>query len=337
VTGAGPRVAALGGRSGPSLLVQGLRGSGWRLTAIVATTDSGSSSGVIREQFGLPAPGDIRSVLALAACPPPESALLPDLFEFRFRPSSDGSLRGMALGNLVLAALAERLGGMEAAVAAAAGMLRCWATVLPVPSEPARLCARLMDGRVVHGELAVRGVGKAPITELFLEPAEVRVSEACTAAIREADLVVLGPGGLYCSVLPSLLPPPIGQAIRARRGKTVYVCNTTTQPGQTDGLDAAAHVRELIRYLGDGQLDYVLLNTRPPSAEMLSAYRADDVHYMPVTTDQIETIRALGPVAVAGDLVEEAWEGKRALHKLDTIRHDPAKVAEALRSLLVGC
>jgi uncharacterized cofD-like protein len=337
VTGAGPRIAALGGRSGPSLLVQGLRDSGWRLTAIVTTTDSGSSSGVIREQFGLPAPGDIRSVLALAATPSPESSLLPDLFEFRFRPSSDGSLRGMALGNLILAALAERLGGMEAAVAAAAGLLGCWARVLPVPSEPARLCARLTDGRVVRGELEVRGVGKAPIAELFLEPPEVRVSEACTAAIREADLVVLGPGGLYCSLLPSLLPAPIRQAIRARHGKTVYVCNTTTQPGQTDGLDAADHVQELLRYLGEGQLDYVLLNDRAPSDAMRAAYRADDVHYMPVTAETFARVRALGAVPVGRDLVEEAWEGKRALHKLDTIRHDPGKVADALRSLLAGC
>src|SRR5574337_1267340 len=211
------RLVTLGGRSGPSLMVRGFRGSAWAVTAIVTTTDTGSSSGVIRDQFGLPAPGDIRSVLAAAANPRPDIEPLVDLFEFRFRPACDSSLRNMALGNLILAAFAETLGDFDRAVEAVARLFDCWAVVLPVPSSPATLCARLADGSVVREELNVRATGKPAIVEVFLEPAAVRVPDACVRAIREADLIVCGPGGLYCSVLPGLLPGPMRQAVQESR------------------------------------------------------------------------------------------------------------------------
>jgi uncharacterized cofD-like protein len=311
-----------------------LRGSGWAVTAIVTTTDSGSSSGVIREQFGLPAPGDIRSVLAAGADPSPDLKPLADLLEYRFHPAHDSPLRNMALGNLILTAFAEVLGDFDRAVAAVAQLLHCWAVVLPVPSSPATLCARLTDGSVVRGEINVRTPGKPPIAEVFLEPAEVQVAEAAIQAIHEADLVVLGPGGLYCSVLPGLLPGGVRRAVQEARARTAYICNTTTQPGQTDGFDTVAHVREMLRYLGEGHLDYVLLNTQVPSEEMLEAYRRDEVHFMPVTPEEIRQVKALGPIPVVGNFVEEGWRGKRTLHKLDTIRHDPHKVATALQTLI---
>ncbi len=328
-----PRLVVVGGRSGPSLIVQGFRESGWDVTAIVTTTDTGSSSGVIRDQFGLPAPGDIRTVLAAAAKPRPGLEPLVDLFEFRFRPASDSSLRNMALGNLILTAFAETLGDFDRAVEAVARLFDCWAVVLPLPSSPTTLCARLADGSVVRGEFNIRAPGKAPIAEVFLDPAETRVAEAAIQAIHTADLIVFGPGGLYCSVLPGLLPSPIRRAIQETRAKTVYICNTTTQPGQTDGFDAVAHVQEVLRYLGAGHLDYVLLNTQVPVDEMIAAYRQDDVHFMPVTPEEIRRVKALGPIPVVGNFVEEDWRGKRALHKLDTIRHDPHKVATTLQSL----
>jgi uncharacterized cofD-like protein len=326
----------MGGRSGPSLIVEGFRGSGWAVTAIVTTTDTGSSSGVIRDQFGIPAPGDIRSVLAAAADPLPALKPLAELLEFRFRPAQDSTLRNMALGNLILAAFADALGDFDRAVQAVAGLLHCWVAVFPVPSSPSTLCARLADGSTVRGELNVRAPGKAPIAEVFLEPGEVRIAAALLGAIHEADLIVLGPGGLYCSVLPTLLPPPIRQAVRESAARTVYVCNTTTQPGQTDGFDIVGHVREVRRYLGEGQLDFVLLNTQVPADDMIQAYRQDGVHFLPVTPDAIQGVTALGPRPVLGDFVEEGWQGKRSLHKLDTIRHDPHRVAAALRTLVAG-
>ena len=329
-----PRLVAIGGRAGPSLIIQGFKESGWLVTAIVTTTDSGSSSGIIREQFGIPAPGDIRSVLVHAADPPPALKPLPDLFEFRFQPSQDSTLRNMALGNLVLTALAQTLGGFDRAVQAVAELFNCWAQVVPVPSAPVTLCARLTDSSVVRGEASVRATGKAPVAELFLDPADAPVADACLQALHEADLIVLGPGGLYCSVLPGLLPPLIRQAVRSARAKVVYICNTTTQPGQTDGFDIVAHTLEIMRYLGEGRLDYVLLNTQAPSTEMIDAYRQDDVHFMPVTGAEIERLRLLGPLPILGNFVETEWQGKRALHKLDTIRHDPRKVATVLQSLI---
>lgn len=325
---------ALGGRAGPCLIVQGFRGSGWDVTALVTTTDSGSSSGVIREQFGIPAPGDIRSVLAAAADPRPGLESLPDLFEFRFHPKSDVTLRNMALGNLILSAYAEMLGDFDRAVEAAGRLVNSCAVVLPVPSSPTTLCARLADGSVVRGELNVRTAGKPPIARVFLDPADARVSDAALEAIRAADLIVLGPGGLYCSVLPGLLLEPIRRAVQGARAKTVYVCNTTTQPGQTDGFDTVAHVQEILRYLGEGHLDYVLLNSQVPSDEMIAAYRQDDVHFMPVTPEEIRRVKGLGPIPVVGHFVEEGWRGKRALHKLDTVRHDPHKLATILQTLV---
>jgi uncharacterized cofD-like protein len=329
-----PKLVTLGGRSGPSLIVQGFRGTGWTVTALVTTTDSGSSSGVIREQFRLPAPGDIRTVLAAAAEPTGDPNALADLFEHRLRPTGDSTLDNMALGNLVLTALAERLGDLERAVEEAARLLKCWAEVLPIPASPATLCARLADGSVVRGEANVRAMGKPPIATLFLEPADPRVSEACLRALHEADLVVLGPGGLYCSVLPGLLVEPIRRAIAASAARTAYICNMTTQPGQTDGLDIVAHVEEVLQYLGGRRLDYVLLNIQVPGEEMLAAYREDQVHFMPVTPEEARRVKALGSVPVVGNFVEEGWRGKRVLHKLDTIRHDPHKLATALRALI---
>lgn len=329
-----PRIVAIGGRAGPSLIIQGFKGSGWRVTAIVTTTDSGSSSGIIREQFGVPAPGDIRSVLVDAADPLPSLKPLPDLFEFRFQPARDSTLRNMALGNLILTALAQTHGGFDRAVQAVAELFNCWARVLPVPSAPAALCARLADGSVVRGEASVRATGKPPVAKVFLDPVDPPVADACLQALHEADLIVLGPGGLYCSVLPGLLPPPIRQAVRAARAKVVYVCNTTTQPGQTDGFDIVEHAREIMRYLGEGRLDYVLLNTQAPSVEMIDTYRQDGVHFMPVTGAEIERLRQLGPLPILGNFVETDWQGKRMLHKLDTIRHDPHKVAAVLQGLI---
>jgi len=180
----------------------------------------------------------------------------------------------------------------------------------------------------VRGELCVRATGKAPIAELFLDPKEARVSEGALRAIREADLIVLGPGGLYCSVLPGILPLPVRDAIRERRGKTAYICNTTTQPGQTDGFDATAHVREVLRYLGDGHLDYALLNIQVPSREVITAYRADDVHFMPVTPEEIRRVKALGAIPIVGKFVTDEWEGKRALAQT---RHDPSRPDEGGR------
>jgi uncharacterized cofD-like protein len=314
-------------------VLEGFRDAGYAVTALVATTDTGSSSGVIREQFGLPAPGDLRTVLVAASGLPPGLRPLADLFEHRFQPARDSSLRNMALGNLVLAALAARLGDFGAAVEEAARLLQCWAAVLPVPASPATISARLADGSVVRGEANVRKPGKPRIDHLFLEPDGVAVPPRSVQAILEADLVVLGPGGLYCSVLPALLPRPIRSALGASRAKTVFICNTTTQPGQTDGLDPAAHVRELLRYL-DGRLDYVLLNSEAPGAAMIEAYARDGVRFMPVTAQDIRRIQEMGPTPVTGGLLEEGWRGKRALHKLDTIRHDPRKVAAALRGLV---
>ena len=330
----GPRLVAIGGRSGPSLLVQGFAGSGWAVTAIVTTTDSGSSSGVIRKQFGIPAPGDIRTVLASAADTSSDLGVLADLFEFRFQPAADSTLRNMALGNLILTAMVERVGDFAQAVEAAARLLRCWAEVLPVPSSPTTLCARLADGSVVRGEVNVRAPGKPPIAELFLDPSDVQVAGACLRAIREADLIVLGPGGLYCSVLSAILAGPIRQAIRESRAKTAFVCNTTTQPGQTDGFDSVVHVREMVRYLGEGHLDYVILNTRVPGDEVITAYGGDGVRFMPVSSEEVRRVREMGPTPVVGDFVESDWRGKRSLHKLDTIRHEPRKLATALRALV---
>jgi uncharacterized cofD-like protein len=326
-----PRIVAIGGGAGPALVARSLPEHLDRFCAVVGVTDSGSSTGVVREAFGLPAPGDVRAALsALLRLSDPTSPWA-DLLEFRFRPRTAGQLSNMAVGNLLLAALSLQEKSFPGAVEAACRLLGCRGRVLPACADPAHLTAELADGRRVIGEVAIRQPGKPPIRTLAVADRACRAWEPALAAIREADLLFIGPGNLYTSVLSCLVVPGVAEAIRECRGIRIYIPNTTTYPGQTDGYTVLSHVDEILAYLPGAPIHYAILNDQQPAARVEAAYRREGIHFIPVQPWEIQEIVKRGTRALAAGLLEPDLAEPRRLHKLDTIRHDPAKLGHVLR------
>jgi uncharacterized cofD-like protein len=212
-------------------------------------------------------------------------------------------------------------------------MVGCAANVLPVAVIDTQLCATLADGAIVVGELAVRGLDKPPIERLFLRESALAHPPAL-AAIQDADLVVLGPGSLFTTLLACLLFGGMAEALQASRGKVVYICNTTTQPGQTDRYSALDHVRRVVEALGPGVLNAVLLNCGRPSPAALARYAADGVLLLQPDDAEIAAIAALGVHPIARDLVEQTDEQRILWNKQDSVRHDPTKLSAALKELV---
>ena len=262
----GPRIVAIGGGTGLSTLLRGLKEHTSNLTAIVTVADDGGSSGVLREQLGIPAVGDIRNcIVALADAEP----LMSEVLQYRFpnsRTEGDagvdaGGLAGHALGNLLIAAMTAVEGGdFEDGIRLMNRILAVRGQVVPVSSTPLTLHASLLDGSVVDGQSKImRSVG---IERVWISPGDVEASEDALTAIAEADLIVIGPGSLYTSLLPSLLVPALRDAILQASAPRLYVCNVATQAGETTGFDLAAHVDALAAHTSPELIDLVLANNR---------------------------------------------------------------------------
>ena len=327
-----PRIVALGGGSGPSLIARALSEHVDRFTAVVSVADAGSSTGVIREAFGLPAPGDIRAAVACLLRISDPGSPWADLLEHRFQPRGGGPLANMALGNLILTALASREGSFAGGLDELQRMLGCRGQVLPVTDDPVNLIADLADGRVVHGEVAVRAPGKASIRRLSLD-APCAGWEPALEAIRNADLLFIGPGNLFTSVLACLVVPGVAEAIHDCRGERIYLPNTTSYPGQSDGMTALDHVETVLDYLDGTPLHAVLFNDEHPASRVTQLYAAQGVRFIPVRPEELASLSARGIRAIAAPLLEPAVTAPRRLHKLDTIRHDPGKLGRLLRQL----
>jgi uncharacterized cofD-like protein len=322
-------IVAIGGGGGATQVLKAAQPFADHLTAIIAVTDTGRSTGLARAIGGIPAPGDLRAMLAAFATDP----LMARLLQQRFSGAGLPELEGMAFGNLLIAALAQVIGDFAAAVAQVERMVGCAADVLPVAAIDTQLCAVLADGAIVVGELAVRGLDKPPIERLFLRD-RASAHPPALAAIRDADLVVLGPGSLFTTLLASLLFGGMADALQASRGKVVYICNTTTQPGQTDGYGALDHVRRVTEALGPGVLDAVLLNRGRISPAALARYAADGVLLLQPADAESAAIAALGIQPIARDLAEQADEQRILWNKQDSVRHDPTKLSAALKELV---
>jgi uncharacterized cofD-like protein len=239
----------------------------------------------------------------------------------------------MAFGNLFLAALTQQEGSFLRAVEEASRMLQIRGRVLPVTLYNTHLCARLADGSVVEEEVNVRATGKAPIERLYLKDDDVRATDGSVEAIASADLITLGPGSLFTTVCACLLVPEIARAIAEAQGLVVYVANTTTQPGQTDGFSIADHVRVVSDYLGGSGLDVALVNDDPPPDQLRAHYAQRGLTYLDPTADELLKVEKQGVRAVAAPIIDK-WSGPRDLWlKQDTIRHDAARVATALLRL----
>lgn len=313
----GPRVVTIGGGTGLSTLLRGLKEHTSNLTAVVTVADDGGSSGKLREQLGVPAVGDIRNcIVALADAEP----LMGRLLQYRFPGDAvPESLAGHAMGNLLIAALtAVEAGDFEEGVRQANRVLAVRGQVLPVSGTPLTLHARLRDGTQVDGQsLVAKATG---VERVWTTPEGVAASEDALRAIAEAELIVLGPGSLFTSILPSLLLPGIRDAVLASPALRVFVCNVATQEGETAGFDLADHVAALAAHTDPGIADVVLANSRLGAGAPDSS-RGEPVGlaWPPATMSVSET-----PRLVLDDVVDRA----------DAHRHDSARLAAALVHLL---
>jgi len=320
------RLLAIGGGTGLPMVLQGLKTFTRNLAAIVTVTDSGRSSGMLRRDLGVLPPGDARNCLVALSSSTKAGRQLYELLQYRF---DNGGLAGMSFGNLFLAALEKITGSFEQALRAASEILAIEGKVIPSTLSDTHLCAVLEDGTIVREEFNVRVPNKSPIAHVYLEPDDASATEEATEEIEQADAIVIGPGSLYTSVITNLLVRGITRAIRRSDARLIYICNIVTQPGQTDGYSAADHVRAIIKYLGEGTLDYVLVNSHVPPPEVFERYRESGAELL-VADD---ALRDLGPEVIEADLVEDLKDQRVLWEKQDLLRHDPEKLAHVVMEL----
>jgi uncharacterized cofD-like protein len=307
----GPRVVAIGGGTGLSTLLRGLKEYTSNITAVVTVADDGGSSGRLRAELGIPAVGDIRNcIVALADSEP----LMGELLQYRFPGDATASLGGHTIGNLLLAAMTSVQGDdFEEGVRQMNRVLAVRGQVVPATATPLVLHARLVDGQEVSGQSVITRT--AGIDRVWLAPADVAAGEDARRAVEEADLIVIGPGSLYTSIMPTLLLPEIATAIRLSEARRLYVCNVATQTGETEGYDLSDHLRAIEAHTGPGLIDLVLANNR------FDARRPGDYSGSPVKLNWPPGRKAAGlPRLVLEDVVD----ADNAHH------HDPARLAAAV-------
>ena len=332
MTDSGLSVVSIGGGLGAVQVMQGMQRHTCDLTGIIAVTDTGRSTGIVREFAQIPAPGDIRNALATLALE--DDSLLTRVMQHRIAAPGNAQLDGMAFGNLFIAALTQMSDSFTTAISQISAFLDVQARIYPVTEENTHICAELMDGTIVEQELNVRQLDKAAIKRIFVQNPEATVYPPCIDALRNADLITIGPGSLFTTVIACLAFKEISQAIRDSRALKVYVCNTTTQPGQTDDYSLSDHVQQVVSYLGLGILDYVVLNSTKPSAELMELYAREKVNVLLPTDAEIHRIKTMNVKPALAD-VADTKSGKRAMwQKQDTIRHNPELIANTLMSLV---
>ncbi|MEZ5081392.1 MAG: uridine diphosphate-N-acetylglucosamine-binding protein YvcK [Thermoleophilia bacterium] len=304
-----PRVTALGGGTGLASLLRGLKRAPLDLTAVVTVADDGGSSGRLRRELGVLPPGDIRNCLVALA---DDESLMGRLFQHRF---ADGDLSGHPFGNLFLAALAEVTGNFDLAIEECSHVLKIRGRVLPSTLQHVRLWAERADGEEVCGETNI-AAGEGACSRVWLDPPPAAHPPA-VEALTDADMIVLGPGSLFTSVLPHLAVPEIADAVRRARGLRVYVCNVMTQPGETDGFSVADHLDRILQSVPGG-VDVVVAHEGALDADAVAAYEMMGQEPVELDADRVD---AAGVRLVTAHLAEAG-----AL-----VRHTP----EALAGILV--
>ncbi len=311
----GPKVVCVGGGHGLSHLLLGLKEYTSNLTAVVTVADSGGSSGRLREEFNIVAPGDIRNCLVALADAP---ALMGDLFQFRF--SEDSELKGHNFGNLFLTAMVQLTGDFEKAVKESSKVLAIRGKVVPSTVTNVHLVAEYEDGTITQGEADIPNA-KRRIKRVFLNPEHSVPTEEAIEAIEDADVIILGPGSLYTSIIPNLIVDRISDAIAASGAFRIYVCNVMTQQGETDHFTASDHLRVLAEHTNPKIINAALINNAMPSDEALKRYRVEDS--FPVKADE-DKIRSMGYTVFGTDLLEVG----------NYVRHDSIKLTKALIKLI---
>ncbi|MBU3934322.1 MAG: YvcK family protein [Candidatus Omnitrophica bacterium] len=311
----GPRFVVIGGGTGLSTLLYGLKEYTSNITAIVTVADEGGSSGRLREQFGLLAPGDIRNCLVALADTEP---LMRNLFQFRF--GGRAELDGHSFGNLFITAMTKITGDFEKAVKESSKVLAIRGQVVPSTLEEVRLVAEYEDGTRVIGESKI-SKQKKPIKRIYLNQRDCQAAPEAVSALKEADVVVIGPGSLYTSVIPNLLIEGINRAILESKAIKIYVCNIMTQSGETDNYKASDHIEALVAHAKSKLIDYCILNFARIPAQFLEKYKQEDAH--PVLAD-VEKIEEMGFSVIKDNLVSAK----------DCVRHDAQKLAGIIVDLI---
>ncbi len=323
----GLKIVAIGGGTGLSTLLAGLKqrvgkdqdDGVWieNLAGIVTVSDDGGSSGRLRDELQMLPPGDIRNcMIALSE----DSTLLSRLFRHRFR--GDGALGGHSFGNLFLAALTEVTGDFVEAVRLSSEVLASKGHIYPATINDVRLVAELEDGTVVRGETQI-SASRSAIRSLRLEPEQCLPLPEALAAIRTADVVTVGPGSLYTSILPNLLVARVAQTIGDARATKIFISNLMTQPGETDGYTARQHLEMIKKYAPEIHFDFVIVNSRPISEEQRRRYAAEGANQIGLGEDAIDKVVNGATEVVRADLLAE---GEKA-------RHD----SESLASVVIAC
>lgn len=309
----GAKVVAIGGGTGLSMLLRGIKKYTNNITAIVTVGDDGGSSGRLREEMGILPPGDIRNCIAALG---DDEDLITKLFQYRFK-NGEG-LEGHSFGNLFLTALCSITGDMVRAVKESSNVLNIRGVVLPATLDDMKLGAEFEDGRIIHGESNIPEA-KGQIKQLFTEPAVCHALPEAIEAIKDADLIILGPGSLYTSVIPNLLVSGIADAIEKASAKKIYVCNIMTQPGETTDYTVASHVNALIKHAkGKKIINAVLVNNSLPDKISEGYAKSGSI---PVRLD-MENIVPIGIEVVSQKLIQENKDG--------LVRHSSNRVARAV-------
>ncbi len=312
----GPKIVAVGGGTGLAMLLSGLKEYSSNITAIVTVADDGGSSGRIRKQFDILPPGDIRNCLVALA---DASTMMRDLFQFRFEEGSE--LAGHSFGNLFITVMTRLTGDFEKAVRETSKVLALRGQVIPSTLENVALVAKYQDGTITEGEYNIPRAHKV-IQKVYLNPISPQAAPEAVKAIKEAEIIVLGPGSLYTSIIPNLLIKEITDSIVASRAIKAYVCNVMTQPGETDGFTASMHVKNLVEHSHPRIIDYCLINIGKIPSEIQKRYDNEQAYL--VANDK-KAIHGMGYRVIEEDTVSIN----------DTlVRHDTMKLAKLILSLI---
>jgi len=315
----GARIVVIGGGTGLSTMLRGLKEYTSNITAVVTVTDDGGSSGRLQREFNMLPPGDIRNCLVALADAEP---LMQELFQYRFKPGNAGEgngesgLTGHSFGNLLLAAMLHITGDFEEAIRQTSRVLAIRGRVLPSTTKNVQLLARLEDGTIVEGETNITAAGKR-IERLMLSDPETEPLEETLEAIRTADAIIIGPGSVYTSVIPNFLVKGVAEAVAESQAIKLYVCNVMTQPGETNDFTASDHVSTVIAQAGMPIFDYVMVNVEEPTDVLRRRYAGVGSQWV---LPDIEKIRQLGLRPITG----------RFINQSSVVRHDSDRLAEAI-------
>lgn len=311
----GHRIVVIGGGTGLSTMLRGLKQYSSNIVAVVTVTDDGGSSGRLKEEMGILPPGDIRNCLVALADAEPT---MTKLFQYRFS-QANNSFEGHSFGNLLIAAMTQITGDFEKAIKETSHILAIRGLVLPATTDRVRLQAEFMDGSLIEGETNITKTPGA-IKYMMLHPSNVNPLDETLRSIELADAIVLGPGSVFTSIVPNLLVNGISEAIERSEAVKIYVCNVMTQPGETDSFTAADHVRAIARHSECRVFQHVLVNQERPTKELLEKYAQEGQYFV---EPDIADIRDMGYRPIVGDYISQT----------DVVRHDPDKLAEAIIKL----